>query len=72
MSFLTRMFTYLILDLTITNLIIFYGIEHLPLLLVLLVSIVEIRALTAGHGFLGWSIQTQMVNVIDNGLRHLR
>lgn len=51
MSFPTRMLLYVVFDLTLINLIVFYWIEHLPLGLVFAVDIVEIVALTVAMAF---------------------
>ena len=51
MSFPMRMLTYVVLDLTIINLIVLYLAEHLSLGLVLAVDIVEIAALAVAIAF---------------------
>ncbi|MDE1854877.1 MAG: hypothetical protein KGH57_00960 [Candidatus Micrarchaeota archaeon] len=51
MSFLVRMFTYIVLDLLIINLIVFYLAEKLPFWIVVAASAVEIAALTLAMAF---------------------
>jgi hypothetical protein len=51
MSFPTRILSYIIADLTIINLLIFYWTKKLPLSLVLSVIIIEIMALAVAMAF---------------------
>ncbi len=51
MSFPARILMYVIADLLLINLLVFYWHEHLPLSLVLSVSIIEIVALAVAMAF---------------------
>jgi hypothetical protein len=51
MSFPTRMLLYVVIDLTLINLIVFYWVKHLSLSLVLPTIVVEIVAIAVAFAF---------------------
>jgi hypothetical protein len=69
MSFPTGILLYVVLDLSIINLLVFYWLEKLSLIHVVPVIVLEIVALAVAMVFLDSCIQSYMVNNKYLGLR---